>query len=101
MDGDVTAVDTADGTVVAAGAVIWRPDLAHDGGTICLVHRPRYDDWSLPKASRIPVSTCWRVPCVRSRRRPASESTRAAAPDPALRGERYAETGELLGRPGR
>ncbi len=39
-----------DGTVVAAGAVVWRPDLAHDGGVeICLVHRPRYDDWSLPK----------------------------------------------------
>jgi len=47
---DVSSPDPADGTVVAAGAVVWRPDLAHDDGVeICLVHRPRYDDWSLPK----------------------------------------------------
>ncbi|GAA1875333.1 NUDIX hydrolase [Asanoa iriomotensis] len=31
----------------AAGGVVWRP--AGDGVDICLVHRPRYDDWSLPK----------------------------------------------------
>jgi 8-oxo-(d)GTP phosphatase len=30
--------------IVAAGAVLWRP-----GGDIAIVHRPRYDDWSLPK----------------------------------------------------
>ena len=30
--------------VVAAGAVVWRP-----GREVLLVHRPRYDDWSLPK----------------------------------------------------
>jgi 8-oxo-dGTP pyrophosphatase MutT (NUDIX family)/phosphohistidine phosphatase SixA len=31
----------------AAGGVVWRPG---DGGAeICVVHRPRYDDWSLPK----------------------------------------------------
>jgi len=34
--------------VVAAGAVLWRP--AADGSLeTALVHRPRYDDWSLPK----------------------------------------------------
>ena len=34
--------------VAAAGAVVWRRD---DRGAveIALVHRPRYDDWSLPK----------------------------------------------------
>ena len=33
--------------VRAAGGVVWR---AGDGGTeVLLVHRPRYDDWSLPK----------------------------------------------------
>jgi len=43
------------GTVVAAGAVLWRPDQAHDGGVeVCLVHRPRYDDWSLPKGKLDP-----------------------------------------------
>jgi len=31
----------------AAGAVLWRP--ADDGIEVALVHRPRYDDWSLPK----------------------------------------------------
>jgi 8-oxo-(d)GTP phosphatase len=34
-------------TVRAAGAVLWRP--APAGLLIALVHRPRYDDWSLPK----------------------------------------------------
>ncbi|MDG6104402.1 NUDIX hydrolase [Dactylosporangium aurantiacum] len=35
-------------TVVrSAGGVVWRP--ARDGVEIVLVHRPRYDDWSLPK----------------------------------------------------
>jgi 8-oxo-dGTP pyrophosphatase MutT (NUDIX family) len=34
-------------TVRAAGGVVWRP--AGDGVEICLIHRPRYDDWSLPK----------------------------------------------------
>jgi 8-oxo-(d)GTP phosphatase len=30
--------------VRAAGGVVWRP-----GPLVCVVHRPRYDDWSLPK----------------------------------------------------
>jgi len=33
--------------VVAAGGVVWRP--ASDGKEIAVVHRPKYDDWSLPK----------------------------------------------------
>lgn len=33
--------------VRAAGAAVWRP--AGDGIEFCVVHRPRYDDWSLPK----------------------------------------------------
>ncbi|MEU0528595.1 NUDIX hydrolase [Streptomyces niveus] len=38
------------GTVLAAGCVLWRKS-AHsaDGTEICLVHRPKYDDWSHPK----------------------------------------------------
>ncbi|WP_299539617.1 NUDIX hydrolase [uncultured Streptomyces sp.] len=37
------------GTVRAAGCVLWRR-AADDGALeVCLVHRPRYDDWSLPK----------------------------------------------------
>ena len=33
--------------VFAAGGVVFRP--AGDGIEVALVHRPRYDDWSLPK----------------------------------------------------
>ncbi|MFJ6696998.1 NUDIX hydrolase [Streptomyces sp. NPDC091272] len=40
---------TAPGTVLAAGCVLWRR-APYDGGIeVCLVHRPRYDDWSHPK----------------------------------------------------
>jgi 8-oxo-dGTP pyrophosphatase MutT (NUDIX family) len=38
----------ADRVVAAAGGAVWRR--AADGGMeVALVHRPRYDDWSLPK----------------------------------------------------
>ncbi|WP_158602728.1 NUDIX hydrolase [Jiangella rhizosphaerae] len=42
--------------VLAAGAVVWREQPgAPDGGVeIGLVHRPRYDDWSLPKGKLEP-----------------------------------------------
>jgi 8-oxo-dGTP pyrophosphatase MutT (NUDIX family) len=33
--------------VCASGAVVWRP--CPDGIEVAVVHRPRYDDWSLPK----------------------------------------------------
>ncbi len=40
--------NSANRTVYAAGAVLWRPG---DGKSIevAVIHRPRYDDWSLPK----------------------------------------------------
>ncbi|MGY1847313.1 NUDIX hydrolase [Blastococcus sp. SYSU DS1021] len=34
--------------IAAAGGVVWRP-AGDDGIEIAVVHRPRYDDWSLPK----------------------------------------------------
>ncbi|SCL29909.1 8-oxo-dGTP diphosphatase [Micromonospora nigra] len=37
----------------AAGGVVWRPADA-DGAHVCLVHRPRYGDWSLPKGKLDP-----------------------------------------------
>jgi 8-oxo-dGTP pyrophosphatase MutT (NUDIX family) len=46
MTGRRAAVDR---TVVAAGAVVWRPLAGQNDIEVCLVHRPRYDDWSLPK----------------------------------------------------
>jgi 8-oxo-(d)GTP phosphatase len=41
----------ADGPVIAAaGGVVWRPAAEGGGGIeIAVVHRPRHDDWSLPK----------------------------------------------------
>jgi 8-oxo-dGTP diphosphatase len=42
--------------VRAAGGVLWRD--ATDGGVeVALVHRPRYDDWSLPKGKLDPHET--------------------------------------------
>jgi 8-oxo-dGTP diphosphatase len=36
-------------TVLAAGCVLWRRSPVPGDLEICLVHRPRYDDWSFPK----------------------------------------------------
>lgn len=36
-------------TVLAAGAVVWRPPESSSTTTVAVIHRPRYDDWSLPK----------------------------------------------------
>lgn len=35
--------------VWAAGGVLWRKGSGDSPVQVCLVHRPRYDDWSLPK----------------------------------------------------
>jgi len=44
--------------VYAAGAVLWRPtDLANPGLEVAVIHRPRYDDWSLPKGKVDPGET--------------------------------------------
>lgn len=42
-------------TVEAAGGVVWRGD--PDAPEILLVHRPRYDDWTLPKGKLDPGET--------------------------------------------
>ena len=34
--------------ILAAGGLLWRPGPAGQA-EVCLVHRPKYDDWSLPK----------------------------------------------------
>ena len=41
--------------VHAAGCVVWRRVPA--GVEVLVVHRPRYDDWSLPKGKREPGET--------------------------------------------
>ena len=35
--------------ILAAGAVLWRPNGDATAPEVAVIHRPRYDDWSLPK----------------------------------------------------
>jgi 8-oxo-(d)GTP phosphatase len=42
-------------TVLAAGAVLWRPN--GSAPDVAVIHRPRYDDWSLPKGKVDPGET--------------------------------------------
>lgn len=44
--------DVATGVIHAAGAVLWRARA--EGIETALVHRPRYDDWSIPKGKAMP-----------------------------------------------
>ncbi len=46
------AVPGAEGTVRAAGGVVW--SRWRGGVRVAVVHRPRYDDWSLPKGKAGP-----------------------------------------------
>ena len=39
--------------ILSAGAVLWRRG-RRPGTEVLLVHRPKYDDWSLPKGKREP-----------------------------------------------
>ncbi|GGS52010.1 NUDIX hydrolase [Actinokineospora fastidiosa] len=45
--------------IAAAGAVLWRP--APGGVEVAVAHRPRYDDWSLPKGKLDPGETIHRA----------------------------------------
>ncbi len=41
------------GQIEAAGGVLWRPAQGGLGVEIALVHRPKYDDWSVPKGKLV------------------------------------------------
>lgn len=43
--------------VYAAGAVLWRPCSDEQEVEVAVIHRPRYDDWSLPKGKVDPGET--------------------------------------------
>ncbi|MFF1305594.1 NUDIX hydrolase [Streptomyces sp. NPDC058307] len=45
----MTDTDTPQAPVQAAGCVLWRRSPVDGGLEVCLVHRPKYDDWSHPK----------------------------------------------------
>jgi 8-oxo-(d)GTP phosphatase len=53
----VTTTKRSDATLQAAGAVLWRPDADSGDPRIAALHRPRYDDWSLPKGKIEPGET--------------------------------------------
>ena len=56
------AIDPESARVKASGGVVWRP--AGDGVEVVVVHRPRYDDWSLPKGKLDPGES-WEEAAVR------------------------------------
>ena len=49
--------ETPSEPVLAAGAVLWQPDPDTGEARIAVVHRARYDDWSLPKGKLDPGET--------------------------------------------
>jgi 8-oxo-dGTP diphosphatase len=49
----VADLNRSEETVLAAGGVVWRPGEG-DQIEVVLVHRPRYDDWSIPKGKLDP-----------------------------------------------
>jgi 8-oxo-dGTP diphosphatase len=51
----MAAMDPEAAEVKASGGVVRRP--GSDGEEIAVVHRPRYDDWSLPKGKLDPGET--------------------------------------------
>jgi 8-oxo-dGTP pyrophosphatase MutT (NUDIX family) len=50
---DVSAARSGNATVRAAGGIVVR-QVTGGGWQVLLVHRPRYDDWSLPKGKADP-----------------------------------------------
>ena len=69
--------------ILAAGAVLWRP--SDDGVELALVHRPRYDDWSLPKG-KLDAGESMAAAAVREIREETGVSARLG---PWLRDVRY------------
>jgi broad specificity phosphatase PhoE/ADP-ribose pyrophosphatase YjhB (NUDIX family) len=71
----------------AAGGVVWRSTA--EGIKVCLVHRPRYDDWSLPKGKL----ESGEHPLLAAVREVAEESDVRAVPQVRLPSVRYTSEG--------
>lgn len=98
--GRTWAADVPDGTpsIRAAGGVVWRPadepgpaatGARRSGMLVCLVHRPRYGDWSLPKGKLEPGEH----PLLAAVREVAEESDVRAVPQVRLPTVRYRSEG--------
>ncbi|MEV6960928.1 NUDIX hydrolase [Streptomyces sp. NPDC051207] len=77
------------GTVQAAGCVLWRRSPLDGELEICLVHRPKYDDWSHPKGKLRRDEE----PLAGALREVEEETGHVAAPGPALPTVRYVANG--------
>ncbi|GIJ76956.1 8-oxo-dGTP diphosphatase [Micromonospora phaseoli] len=75
-------------TIRAAGGVVWRPG-PQTGIQVCLVHRPRYGDWSLPKGKLEPGEH----PLIAAAREVAEEADVQAVPELRLPPARYISEG--------
>jgi 8-oxo-dGTP diphosphatase len=87
-------VTAAPRPVEAAGGVLWRAVAGAGGVEVALVHRPKYDDWSLPKGKLAPGEH----PLAGALREVAEETGHAARPGRPLGELRYLVQG---GRPKR
>ncbi|MEU6476342.1 NUDIX hydrolase [Streptomyces sp. NPDC047017] len=66
--------------VLAAGCVLWRRSPADGTLELCLVHRPKYDDWSWPKGKLEPGED----PLAGALREVEEETGYTAVPGPPL-----------------
>jgi 8-oxo-dGTP diphosphatase len=83
-------VSTPDnGTVQAAGCVLWRRSPLDGELEVCLVHRPKYDDWSHPKGKLKRDEE----PLAGALREVVEETGYVAAPGAALPTVRYVANG--------
>jgi 8-oxo-dGTP pyrophosphatase MutT (NUDIX family)/phosphohistidine phosphatase SixA len=82
------------GVILAAGAVVWRPvDANPDSVEVALVHRPRYDDWSLPKG-KLDTGEHVLVAAVREVREETGHTVRLGRPLPIQRYRYRDRTGQ-------
>lgn len=72
-------------TVRAAGCVLWRRSPVTGEPELCLVHRPKYDDWSWPKGKLKPGED----PLAGALREVAEETGHTAVPGPELPSTQY------------
>lgn len=75
--------------VEAAGGVLWRQALGGSGVEIALVHRPKYDDWSIPKGKLEPGEP----PVLGALREIREETGHRAVPGRPLGETRYLKDG--------